>query len=368
MKQVDNLHQICRQFQIEGKLLDIVPHGEGHIHSTFAATYRQPNGMLRRTLLQHINRRVFPEPEKIMDNIERVTEHLRRKIIAAGGDPFRNTINLIPAQDGKFFHRSDDGEYWRAEIFIEGAKTVHTASHPGQHFNAARAFGQFQKHLKDFPVWKLHVPIPHFHHTGKRFEQFTEAVEQDTFQRASAVKAEIAFAFQRAGEVNRLVDLAAAGTLPERVTHNDAKLDNILMDDRTGEGICVIDLDTIMPGLAACDFGDIVRSGANTAEEDEQDLSLVRFDLPVYEQIVRGFLDATGDSLTPSEIDQLPFAARLITFEQGLRFLTDYLKGDEYYRTDHPGHNLDRCRTQFKLVSEMETKFDAMVEILEQYR
>jgi hypothetical protein len=212
------------------------------------------------------------------------------------------------------------------------------------------------------------VPIPDFHHTGKRFEQFSEAVEQDTFQRASAVKAEIDFAYQRSGEVNRLVDLASAGTLPERVTHNDAKLDNILMDDRTGEGICVIDLDTVMPGLAVCDFGDIVRSGAITAEEDEQDLSLVRFDLSVYEQIVHGFLEATRDSLTPPEIDQLPFAAKLITFEQGLRFLTDYLKGDQYYRIHHPNHNLDRCRTQFKLVSEMEMKFDSMKEILEQYR
>ena len=368
MRPEDNLHQICRQFQVAGKLLEIVPYGEGHIHSTYTALYRQPDGSLRRILLQHINRRVFPEPEKMMDNILLVTEHLRRKISAAGGDPFRNTINLIPTQDGKFFHRSQNGEYWRAEIFIVGVKTVSAVSNPGQYSSAARAFGQFQKYLADFPVWKLHVPIPNFHHTGKRFEQFTGVVEQDPFQRAFAVKAEIDFAFQRKGEVNRLVDLAAAGTLPERVTHNDAKLDNILMDARTGEGVCVIDLDTVMPGLAVCDFGDIVRSGANTAEEDEPDPALAEFELSVYEQIVHGFLDATRDCLTPAEIDQLPFAARLITFEQGLRFLTDHLNGDEYYRIDRPGQNLDRCRTQFKMVSEMEKKFDSMEEILAQYR
>jgi hypothetical protein len=368
VKKEEFLRQICQQFQMEGALLEIVPYGKGHIHSTFAAAYQQSDGSYQRILLQHINRGIFPEPEKIIDNILLVTEHLRREIHAAGGDPLRNTITLIAAQDGKYFYKDDKGEYWRAEIFIEDTHTVPAVKDPVQYFNAGRTFGQFQKYLVDFPVQKLHVVIPHFHDTGERFEQFAEAVAQDPFHRSSAVKSEIDFAFQRAGEVDRLVDMASAGKLPERVTHNDAKLDNILMDDRTGEGVCVIDLDTVMPGLAVYDFGDIVRSGANTGEEDELDLSRVAFDISVYEQILHGFLDAASNSLTPTEIDQLPFAAKLITFEQGLRFLTDHLKGDEYYRVSRPSQNMERCRTQFKLVSEMERKFDSMLKILGRHR
>ena len=363
-----SLSRICRQFQLDGEFLGAAPFGEGHIHATFVTRFRQQDGTIRRYLLQHINRQVFPEPEKVMENIEHVTEHLRRKIISAGGDPLRNTINLMPARDGKSFYQSDDGEYWRAEGFIENASSYHVASSPGQYFKAAKAFGEFQRYLADFPVDQLHVTIPDFHHTGKRFEQFADAVKRDAVQRASEAQTEIEFAIRRVEEANHLVDLAAAGVLPERVTHNDAKLDNILMDDRSGEGICVIDLDTVMPGLAVYDFGDIVRSGANTAGEDEQNPAQVKFDLQIYEHIVHGFLEATRNSLTSSEIDQLPFAAQLITFEQGLRFLADYLNGDKYYRIHRPRHNLERCRTQFKLVSEMETKFDAMVKVLELYR
>jgi len=368
MNQEVDLQRICHQFRFTGDLLEVAPYGQGHIHATFVVRNLQRNGGIRRYLLQRINRQVFPEPEKVMANIVRVTEHLRQKIVAKGGDPLRGTINLIPTQNGEFFYRTEDGEYWRAEAFIEGAKTHPTSDELHQYYNAARAFGRFQHDLADFPVHELHVTIPDFHHTGKRFERFSESVQKDVFHRASAAKDEIEFAFQHSGEVNVLTGLATAGELPERVTHNDAKLDNILMDEQTGEVICVIDLDTVMPGLAVYDFGDLVRSGANTASEDEPDLARVKLDLGRYENILRGFLDGTRDSLTSPEIDQLPFAARLITFEQGLRFLTDYLDGDSYYRLQYADHNLVRARTQFQLVAEMEARFDEMMGILERDR
>jgi len=362
------LHQICSQFQIEGDLIDVTPYGEGHIHATFAAEYQSGDGSRQRFLLQRINRQVFPEPETVMENIQRVTDHLRRKISARGGTPQRHTLTLIPTRDGRSFFRSDDGEYWRAEAFIEGCQTYRAAEDIRLFFNAARAFGEFQKDLADFPVENLHITIPDFHHTVKRFERFEQVVRQDGWQRAARARLQIDFALRRAAQAGTLTSLAAAGTLPERVTHNDAKLDNILMDGRTGEAICVIDLDTVMAGLGVFDFGDLVRSGANTAAEDERDLSRVTLDLRAYDQIAAGFLEGVRGCLSPAEIDQLPFAARLITFEQGLRFLTDYLEGDRYYHTRRPGHNLERCQVQFKLLAEMEANFDQMVRIVESYR
>jgi hypothetical protein len=260
------------------------------------------------------------------------------------------------------------GEYWRAEIFIEGAQTYLTARDAQHYYNVARAFGEFQKYLDDFPIHELHDTIPDFHHTGKRFDAFLRAVEQDVINRAAPVKPEIDFALLRADEATVLTDMVEKGQIPLRVTHNDTKLDNVMIDDVTGEGVCVIDLDTVMPGFAVFDFGDTVRSCANTGLEDESDLSKVNFDLPVFNRLAHGFLDATRETLTSTEIDQLAFGAKLITFEQGIRFLTDYLNGDTYYKIHRPSHNIDRARTQFKLVQEMEQSYDAMLATIEKHR
>lgn len=356
---------LIKNFQFKGDFLDASPHGFGHINDTYAVSFRQVNGLIHRYILQRINHDVFNKPEEMMQNIERVTSHLREKITAAGGNPDRETINLIPTQDEKSFYRTPEGNYWRAMVFIEGAQTYQKAERMGHYYNASKAFGKFLSMLSDFPPGHLYVTIPDFHHTGKRFEAVVEAVDRDVKNRAVSVKPEIGFILDRAEETTVLVDLLEGGKLPERVTHNDTKFDNVMIDGETGEGVCVIDLDTVMPGLCLYDFGDSVRYGANPAAEDERDLSKVYFDLEVFDRYAQGYLDATGDILTPTEVDYLPFSVKLITFEQGMRFLTDHLNGDVYYKIHRKDHNLDRCRTQFKMVSDIDEKFLQMVKIIE---
>jgi thiamine kinase-like enzyme len=358
---------LIKNFEFEGDFLDATPYGSGHIHNTYAARFIQPNCSIRRYLLQRMNQYVFKESEKVMQNIERVTTHLRKRIIAEGGDFLRKTINLVPAVNGSSFYHAENGEFWRAEFFIEGAQTFQTAINLDHYYQVANAFGKFQKYMSDFPVEELHITIPDFHHTQKRFEALIQAIENDLANRAASVKSEIDFCLSRSDETTRLINLLQAGKIPERVTHNDTKLDNVMIDDITGEGICVIDLDTVMPGLVAYDFGDSVRSGANPAPEDEPDLSKVCFSLQIFDRLAQGFLDAARDYWLPMELDTLAFGAKLITFEQGLRFLTDYLNGDVYYKIHRVNHNLDRCRTQFKLVSDMEACFEQMVKIVEKF-
>ncbi len=277
------------------------------------------------------------------------------------------TLNLIPTNDGNYYVRTVEGEYWRGFTFIEGARTYDSVENPTHVYNAAKAFGNFQNMLSDFPSDQLVETIPDFHHTGARYHTFTSAVEADIKNRALNCQPEIDFVFQRAALTTTLVDMLARGELPARVTHNDTKFNNVMIDDQTGEGICIVDLDTVMPGLSVYDFGDAVRSMSNTAAEDEPDLSRVSFDLDVYRNYVHGYLDAAGGILVHREIEQLPFSAILMTLECGMRFLTDHLQGDTYYKIHRQDHNLDRCRTQFKLVMEMENQFDLMVEIIEKY-
>jgi len=355
---------LVKHFTFEGAFLDAIPFGTGHINGTYAARFQLPDGTIRRYILQQVNTQIFKAPEKVMHNIQKVTSHLRRKI----GRQERAVIMLIPTTNGETFYVTSSGEFWRAEVFIEGAQTYLTARNMKQYYNAARAFGEFQKHLDDFPIHELHDTIPDFHHTGKRFEAFLRAVGQDVVNRAAQVKSEIDFVLHRADETTVLTDMAAKGQIPLRVTHNDTKLDNVMIDDITGEGVCVIDLDTVMPGIAVFDFGDTVRSCANTGLEDEPDLSNVNFSLRVFDRLTHGFLDATREILTPTEIGQLAFGAKLITFEQGIRFLTDYLNGDAYYKTHHPNQNLDRARTQLKLVRDMEHSCDGMLASIERHR
>jgi len=359
---------VVQHFQFEGDFLEATPYGFGHINDTYAAYFRKADGTTHRYILQRINHNVFKDVERLMQNIAGVTAHLRAKIAAVGGDPDRETLTIIPTVEGRTFYQAPDGSYWRGYIFIEGALTYEEVASLEHVYNAAKAFGRFQKLLSDFPADRLYETIPDFHHTGKRFEAFVAAVERDVANRAQSVRDEIAFVEQRAAEATVLVDLLAEGKLPQRVTHNDTKFNNVMIDDETGEGVCVIDLDTVMPGLALYDFGDSVRSAANTAAEDERDLSRVHTDLRVFECLVHGYLDAARDFLTPMEVDLLPFSARLMTFECGMRFLTDYLNGDVYFKTHRENQNLDRCRTQFKMVADMEAKSTQMQGIVDSYR
>jgi thiamine kinase-like enzyme len=302
-----------------------------------------------------------------MENISGVTSFLRKKIIEAGGDPDRETLNLIPTKDNGFFYKSLDGNYWRGYIFIEKANTYQIVENLDHFYNAGKAYGKFQKLLESYPADTLYETIPDFHNTKKRYETFLTSVEKDVKNRASGVKNEIEFVIKRAKDTAVLVDLLDKGKLPLRVTHNDTKFNNVMIDDATGEGVCVIDLDTVMPGLSLYDFGDSIRSGANPADEDEKDVSKVWMDLELFEHFTKGFLEQTRESLTPLEIEYLPFSAKIMTFECGMRFLTDYLSGDVYFKIHRQEHNLDRTRTQFKMVADMEEKKEQMQRIVRKY-
>jgi len=363
----DTVREAARHFAIDGTFLDATPYGTGHINDTYASRFQTRDGV-RRFIHQRINRVVFKDPAMLMSNIERVTSHARRTIVAAGGDPDRETLTLIPTTDGRSFHLSPEGEYWRTYIFIEGARTYDQVVDPHHVFSASRAFGRFQGMLQTLPGERLHETIPDFHHTPRRWAAFEAALAADTCGRAGAARPEIAFVLDRQADVSVIVDLLADGTIPERVTHNDTKLNNVMIDDVTGEGVCVIDLDTVMPGSALYDFGDTVRTAATTAPEDERDLSKVGVDLGTFELLVRGYLEATRDFLTRPEVDLLAYAARLITFENGMRFLTDYLAGDVYFKVHRRDHNLDRCRTQFTMVAEMDRRMEEMEALVERYR
>jgi hypothetical protein len=360
--------EVVPHFCFEGDFVKAEPIPSGHINDSYAAWFRKLDGSLHRYLLQRINHHVFRSPERLMANIAGITGHLRQKIVAGGGDPLRETITLIPCVYGSSFYQTMDGDYWRAALYIEGARTYDVVQDLSHVYSAAKAFGNFQRLVSDFPVGRLHETISDFHNTPKRFDAFVAAVERDARNRAASVRAEIEFVERRAGMTSILVDLMEQGLLPRRVTHNDTKFNNVLIDDVTGKGICVIDLDTVMPGLSLYDFGDAVRSGANSAAEDERDLSQVTIDLDIFERFTTGYLDAARDFLTPLEIDHLPFSAQLMTMECGMRFLTDHLNGDLYFRTLRPNHNLDRCRTQFKMVQDMEARFDDMLNIVASHR
>ena len=360
--------EIASHFNFEGEFIEATPYGFGHINDTYAAYFKKCDGMIHRYILQRINHNVFKNPEKLMKNILGVTSYIRMKIIKAGGDPDRETLNLIPSKDGKCYYRSSCGDYWRGYIFIENADTYQVVENLNHFYNAGKTFGRFQKLLDGYPAQSLYETIPDFHNTKKRFEVFLKSVESDVINRAEGVKAEIEFVRERGEETSTLIGLLQEGKLPLRVTHNDTKFNNVMIDNKTGEGICVIDLDTVMPGLSLYDFGDSIRSGANPAAEDEKDLSKVCMDLELFEQFTRGFLEYTGEFLTPLELEYLPFAAKIMTFECGIRFLADYLDGDTYFKIQREEHNLDRARTQFKMVADMEGKFEQMKDIIAKYR
>ena len=365
-KPLPELDRICAAFAVEGRWISSCPIPSGHINDTYCSEFEDA-GRRVKYVNQRINHLVFREPEKLMENIERVTRFAREQILAAGGDPGRETLTIVPTRDGRSFHRTPEGTYWRMFRYIDGARTYDRVEDLRHVYSASKAFGSFQKMLAELPGERLHETIPNFHQTRKRYEAFVEALKHDPANRAAGVKPEVDFIVAREKDTGAVVDGLASGRIPERVTHNDTKLNNVMIDDRTGEGVCVIDLDTVMPGSVLYDFGDSVRLGAATAAEDERDLAKVGFDLGLFDRVAAGYLDAARDFLVPAETDLLAFSAKLLTLECGIRFLTDHLKGDVYFKIHREGHNLDRCRTQFKMVAEMEKQMAAMDGVVRKY-
>jgi hypothetical protein len=354
-----DLTAIARRFKVPGEFLSAAPYGTGHINDTYCVIFDYA-GCQTRYVLQRINHSIFKNPVANMENIQRVTSHLAAQI-AGEPDAERRVLTLIPTWDEAVFHLDSDGNYWRMYLLIENAISPEAAESPEQAFQAGKAFGQFQKLLTDLPTPRLHVTIPDFHHVPKRFAALKRAIESDVAGRAILAKPEIEFALAH----QPITDVLLKANLPERITHNDTKFSNLLLDEATGNALCVIDLDTVMPGLALNDFGDMVRTTTSPAAEDEQDLSRVGLQMPMFEALLRGYFDSAGEFLTRTERQHLAFSGKLITFVMGIRLLTDYLSGDTYYKVHREGHNLDRCRTQFELIRSIEQQEDAMNRLVE---
>ncbi len=354
------LLDISRQFQIHGEILHAEPCKVGHINETYTATYNQ-GGTQVRYIHQRINHHVFKDPEGVMENLVRVTTHLRRKLAETGAkDITRRAVTVIPTNDGASFLKTADGEYWRTFVFIERVRTYEAVETTAQAFEAGRAFGEFQSLLADLPGRRLVETIPHFLNSRRRFNALLAAIEADTVNRAATAKPEIDFALSQESAVDVLLNALAKRKIPERITHNDTKFNNVMLDVDSQKAMCVVDLDTVMPGTPLYDFGDMVRSTTSPTLEDETDLSKVRMHMPMFKAITRGYLVTAGSFLTKNERALVAFSGRLIALTLGMRFLTDYLQGDTYFRVHRPQHNLIRCRTQFRLAQSIEQQQEAM--------
>ena len=345
------MQNILSQFRLEGVPVFCARYGNGHINETYKVDTDAPHAYI----LQKINRRVFPNVPGLMRNISAVTAYLRRRV----DDP-RRVLTLIPTVDGESYYVSPEGDCWRMYEFITDSLCLDQPESMEDLKQSGVAFGEFQNQLADFPAEQLKEVIPRFHDTPNRDLAFRRALSEDKPGRAKLAQRGIDFYLEREATCDTLMDLLQKGELPLRVTHNDTKLNNVMLDSTTRAPLCVIDLDTIMPGLAAHDFGDSIRFGASTAAEDEKDLDQVEMSLPLFEAYADGFLSACGSRLTALEKETLPMGAKLMTLECGSRFLADYLNGDVYFHVSRPEHNLDRARTQMKLVQDMEKKWDAM--------
>ncbi|MDO4261307.1 MAG: aminoglycoside phosphotransferase family protein [Eubacteriales bacterium] len=361
--QTELVREILSRFDLEGAVTEAVPYGEGHINDTFLAT----NEHGRHYILQRINTEIFRDPEALMENVCGVTDYLRGMIERQGGDTERETMRVRRDREGLACVRDPEGGAWRVYDFVERTVCLQRVRGAEDLKTVGEAFGRFQRMLAGYPAETLHETIPRFHDTPDRYEKFERALEADVCKRAGECAEAIAFVQARKRDCGVLMELLSAGELPLRVTHNDTKLNNVLIDEKTGRGICVIDLDTVMPGLSLNDFGDTVRFGANDCEEDERDLTKVNFSLPLYESFTEGFLSGCGGALTEKELEYLPWGAKLMTLECGVRFLTDHLEGDHYFKIHREGQNLDRARTQFKLVSDMERDWEAMSGVVRKY-
>lgn len=355
----NTIRAISHEFAIAGEFVEGHEIDSGHINSTYIATYRRDDGRIRRYILQRINEYVFKDPMAVIKNVECVTRHINWKVLRVKRDLGGQTLNMYPARGGRSYAVGEGGGIWRCYNFIEGCKTYDVVENTRQAYQAARAFGSFQDLVSDIDAEDVVETIPDFHNTPKRFERFMEVVDADPKGRLKNVEKEVQFIREREGLCNHLISLLKSGELPPRITHNDTKLNNVMMDAETDEAVCVIDLDTVMPGLSAYDFGDLVRTATSPAEEDETDLSKVDMRMPMFEALAEGYLDGC-DCLTKAEIKNLVTGGKVITLETAIRFLTDYLEGDVYFKTEREGHNLDRARTQIALVQKIEEKEEEM--------
>jgi len=344
MENANLIEKIASHFAIDGKFLGGEEVVSGHINATYIVSFQKSDGRVERYIIQLINDNVFKDSLAVMRNVEMVTRHINQKVLRAKRDQGGQTLSLYPARDGKFYVKGQAGGLWRCYNFIEGCMTYDT-----------HAFGAFQDLVSDISVHEITETIPDFHNTAQRYARLMEVVAQDPKGRLASVQAEVDFIQQREVIVSKLLDLKDAGLLPERVTHNDTKINNVMMDIESDEAVCVIDLDTVMPGLSLYDFGDLVRTAVSPAAEDELDLSKVEVRMPIFEALVEGYMLAC-DCLCEAEIENLAFSGKLISLETGIRFLTDHLEGDVYFKTKRENHNLDRARTQLKLVEKLEQK------------
>lgn len=358
-----DLEKVFNNFRIYGDYVDANLYGSGHINDTYLLEVQQ-SGRPVKYIVQRLNNVAFPDPLGLMDNVKRITEHLQKKLRAAGDpDASRKAMTVILTNDDKACY-VENGNYWRCYLFVENAIGHDIILNDDQAFEAAKAFGDFQKLLVDLPGERLVETIPNFHNTPKRFEKFEQVLAEDKFDRAKDVQPQIDFIMARKDDAYKLLDLNAKGLIPERITHNDTKLNNVLLDVETEKATCVIDLDTSMPGLALYDFGDMIRTSTSPAAEDELDLSKVQVQMNMFEALVKGYLSTAAEFLTPTELDNLAFSGKLLTLECSIRFLTDYLEGDIYFRIHHEGHNVERCKTQHALVERIEEKLEEMDKIV----
>ncbi|MBE6947146.1 MAG: aminoglycoside phosphotransferase family protein [Ruminococcaceae bacterium] len=349
------MNEVIKQFKVRGESAQCSRFGCGHINETYLVTC--DSGLTY--ILQKINKNIFTRPEELMGNIAAITEFL-----AKNSDDPRSSMHLVPTLEGKAYYKDAQGEYWRMYDFVHSTVCLQKAETAKDFYYSGLAFGKFQGRLAQFPAQTLKEPIVDFHNTRARFAQLHAALEKNYEGRAALCEKEIAFALSLEKEGGVIVDKLESGELPLRVTHNDTKLNNILFDYDSRTPLCVIDLDTIMPGSSLYDFGDSIRFGASTAAEDEKDLDKVWCDMELFRTYTQGFLEGCGGNLTDLEVQMLPMGAKIMTLECGIRFLADYLNGDTYFRTHYEGQNLDRCRTQFKLVADMESKWEEMAKIV----
>ena len=357
----EKVMHIISQFDFKGELTNVEPYGSGHINDTFRLTYKD-NENTNYYILQKLNTDIFTRPEELMENVVNVTEFLKKKVIENNGNPSRETLNVICTKEGQSFYKYEN-EYWRVFVFVSNAECYDEVKCDEDFYESAYAFGKFQSMLSDYPAHTLHETIYNFHNTAVRYERFKEVVKADVKGRVKDVQNEIDFVMNHDYLSHALADM----NLPLRVTHNDTKLNNIMIDKDTHKGICVIDLDTVMPGLAANDFGDAIRFGASTGAEDEKDLSKIECDMHLFEVYTKGFIEGCSGNLTKEELLALPYGAMTMTYECGMRFLTDHIEGDVYFKIHRENHNLDRARTQFKLVADMESKLETMMNIVKKY-
>ena len=362
------LNEVLEAFDFGNPVVGAMRFGYGHINDTFCVHTQPKDDPCKCFILQRMSSAAFKSPEELMSNIIGVTEYLRKKIIAAGGDPAREAMEVLRPRSGEPFYRDSQGGAWRVYPFVTDIVCYQSAETPELFAASGRAFGKFQRMLDGYPAETLYETIPHFHDTEDRLAKLKAAIEEDKMDRVKDCAAEIAFVMDRQADCSVALQALRDGVLPLRVTHNDTKLNNVLIDKRTGEGMCVIDLDTVMPGLSINDFGDSIRFGANHCAEDEKDLSKMYLDLDLFAAYAAAFLEGADGTLTDAELEYMPWGAKLMTLECGIRFLTDYLVGDTYFRTHREGQNLDRCRTQFKLVADMEAHWDEMNAIVAKFR